>query len=63
MANIDVSPYTTIQAVLNYIAKYVTKAEKATQSFKGLARDILPKVSAHNPILSFAARFINKLIA
>jgi hypothetical protein len=34
MANIDISPSYTINAVLNYIAKYILKEEKKSILYK-----------------------------
>ncbi|KAG6978200.1 hypothetical protein FocnCong_v021394 [Fusarium oxysporum f. sp. conglutinans] len=37
--------------------------EKRTDSYASLGRQILPYVSHHNPLLSFASRLMNKLLA
>ncbi|KAJ3535345.1 hypothetical protein NM208_g7167 [Fusarium decemcellulare] len=63
LANIDISPCTSLQAVINYAAKYCSKMEKRTDSYASLGRQILPHVSHHNPLLSFASRLMNKLLA
>jgi hypothetical protein len=63
LANIDFSPCTSLQAVINYAGKYCTKAEKKTESYSQLAATVLPKVSHSNPMVSFASKFMNKLIA
>ncbi|KAI8404530.1 hypothetical protein FOFC_16025 [Fusarium oxysporum] len=63
LANIDISPCTSLQAVINYAAKYCSKMEKRTDSYASLGRQILPYVSHHNPLLSFASRLMNKLLA
>ncbi|KJZ74108.1 hypothetical protein HIM_06354 [Hirsutella minnesotensis 3608] len=63
LANIDISPCTSLQAVINYAAKYCSKMEKRTDSYASLGRQILPYVSHQNPLLSFASRLMNKLLA
>ncbi|KAF6528008.1 hypothetical protein HZS61_008310 [Fusarium oxysporum f. sp. conglutinans] len=63
LANIDISPCTSLQAVINYAAKYCSKMERRTDSYASLGRQILPYVSHHNPLLSFASRLMNKLLA
>ncbi|KJZ70452.1 hypothetical protein HIM_10154 [Hirsutella minnesotensis 3608] len=63
LANIDISPCTSLQAVINYAAKYCSKMEKQTESYASLGRQILPYVSHQNPLLSFASRLMNKLLA
>ncbi|KAI8416761.1 hypothetical protein FOFC_03074 [Fusarium oxysporum] len=62
LANIDISPCTSLQAVINYAAKYCSKMEKRTDSYASLGRQILPNVSHQNPLLSFASRLMNKLL-
>ncbi|KAJ6437024.1 hypothetical protein O9K51_10321 [Purpureocillium lavendulum] len=63
LANIDISPCTSLQAVINYAAKYCSKMEKQTESYASLGRQILPYVSHQIPLLSFASRLMNKLLA
>jgi hypothetical protein len=48
---------------LNYIAKYCSKAETKSKSYKDLAREILPRLANRNPMVSFAAKLMNKLIS
>ncbi|KAG6977910.1 hypothetical protein FocnCong_v009922 [Fusarium oxysporum f. sp. conglutinans] len=62
LANIDISPCTSLQAVINYAAKYCSKMEKRTDSYASMGRQILPYVSHQNPLLSFASRLMNKLL-
>jgi hypothetical protein len=63
LANTDIAPYTDINAVINYISKYCSKAEKSTESYSNIIRQILPKVNPNYPKLSLIQRLINKLIA
>ena len=44
LANHDIAPCTSKQAVINYIGKYVTKAEVKSESYKETARALLPRV-------------------
>ena len=63
LANIDISPCTSLKAVINYAAKYYSKAEKKSQSYIDLARLTLPGVSHRQPLISFASKIMNKLIS
>ncbi|KAK0655303.1 hypothetical protein B0T16DRAFT_304942, partial [Cercophora newfieldiana] len=63
LANTDISPCTSIQAVLQYITKYCSKAEQKSQSYKDMAKEILPKVTNRSPMVSFVAKVMNKLIS
>jgi ATP-dependent DNA helicase PIF1 len=62
-ANHDISPCTDLHAVIAYIAKYVSKTEVKTQSFQDIAKEILPKVTSRRPLVSFAAKIMNKALA
>ncbi|EED11952.1 hypothetical protein TSTA_000300 [Talaromyces stipitatus ATCC 10500] len=48
--------------VIDYIAKYATKAEKKTTSYRDLIKQVLPNVNSRNPMISMATKMINKLI-
>ncbi|KAF6834321.1 mitochondrial dna helicase [Colletotrichum plurivorum] len=65
LANTDISPCTSAYAyaVVQYVAKYCSKAEVKTQTYKELARSIVLKVKANQPAVSFAAKLRNKIIA
>ncbi|KAM4061451.1 PIF1-like helicase [Hirsutella rhossiliensis] len=63
LANIDISPCTSLQAVITYAAKYCSKSEKKTEPYCRLADQILPHTAHHQPLLSFSSRLMNKLIA
>ncbi|KAM4067367.1 Beta-ketoacyl synthase [Hirsutella rhossiliensis] len=63
LANIDISPCTSLQAVITYAAKYCSKSEKKTEPYCKLADQVLPHTAHHQPLLSFSSRLMNKLIA
>lgn len=63
MANIDSAPCTSLRAVINYIAKYCSKAETQTQPYKDMMRELIPKVSHAKPMVSLVAKTMNKLLA
>ena len=54
LANTDINPCTSVDAVLNYVAKYCSKAETKSKSYQELARSLLPRISNRNPLVSFA---------
>ena len=58
----DVSPCTSMHAVMTYIAKYASKEEKATTPYRDITRRILPRVSSAKPFLTFVARMLSQLI-
>jgi hypothetical protein len=62
LANTDIQPPLTLQAVLTYLGKYVTKPEKASASYTELQAQILPRTNDRAPLLSFVSRLFNKLI-
>ncbi|KID93502.1 ATP-dependent DNA helicase PIF1, partial [Metarhizium majus ARSEF 297] len=63
LANIDISPCTSLQAVITYAAKYYSKSEKKTEPYCKLADQVLPHTAHRQPLLLFSSRLINKLIA
>jgi hypothetical protein len=63
LANIDISPCTSLQAVITYAAKYCSKSEKKTEPYCTLADQVLPHTAHLQPLLSFSSRLMNKLIA
>ena len=63
MANTDIQPPTSLEAVLSYIAKYVSKLEKSSDSYLEMQAQILPYVNNRAPLLSFVSRMLNKVIA
>ncbi|EED21320.1 hypothetical protein TSTA_085510 [Talaromyces stipitatus ATCC 10500] len=52
LANIDIAPCTGTEALLEYIAKYVAKAETKTESYKDLMKGFLLQVNEKNLFLS-----------
>ena len=63
LANIDVSPCTDQRSVPGYIAKYCTKSESKSLSYKDLLKALLGDVSSKNPMLSLTSKMMNKLIS
>ena len=62
-ANTDITPLTTVKAVMEYILKYCSKAETQTLSYTDMMKAVLPKVdSVEKPFLSFVARFLNSIV-
>ncbi|EAQ90501.1 hypothetical protein CHGG_02436 [Chaetomium globosum CBS 148.51] len=52
LANTDINPCTSVDAVLNYVAKYCSKAETKSKSYQELARELLPRISNRNPLVT-----------
>ena len=63
MANTDIQPPTSLEAVLSYIAKYVSKPEKSSDLYLEMQARILPYVNDQAPLLSFVFKMLNKVIA
>jgi ATP-dependent DNA helicase PIF1 len=63
LANTDIKPCISIDAVLNYVAKYCSKAETKSKSYQELASELLPRISNRDPLVSFASKLMNKLIS
>ena len=63
MANTDIQPLTSLEAVLLYIAKYVSKLEKSSDSYLEMQAQILPYVNDQIPLLSFVSRILNRVIS
>ncbi|KAK3487407.1 uncharacterized protein B0T23DRAFT_324007, partial [Neurospora hispaniola] len=53
---------TSINTIFNYVAKYVLKAEKKIRSYNDITTELIPQITARNPIKQFIVKFINKLI-
>lgn len=47
--------------MLNYAAKYYSRPEALSLSYRDLAREVLLRVTSARPFVSFVAGFINKL--
>jgi len=62
LANTDISPCTSVDAVVAYVGKYATKVETKSASFADMTRQILPHVTSERPLLSFVSKMLNKLI-
>src|SRR5208282_6575643 len=62
LANTDISPYTGIEAIINYAVKYYSKIEVQINTYGQITKSILPYISDRNLILSFVSKIINKLI-
>ena len=63
MANTDVSVCGDTNAVINYIAKYCSKAETQSLSYRDIVKSVLPNINPQHPRLSLVQRLMNKLIA
>jgi hypothetical protein len=61
MANTDISPCTNATAVVHYIAKYASKAEAKSATYKELFKNATQGLTAPstNPVLSTANRLLN----
>ncbi|KAG6235057.1 hypothetical protein E4U23_000850, partial [Claviceps purpurea] len=63
LANTDISPCTSGVAVVNYIVKYVSKAEKKTDTFNDVAVRILARTREDKGIACFVNKFMNAMVA
>ena len=63
MANTDIQPPTSLEAVLSYIAKYVSKPKKSSDLYLEMQAQILSYVNDRAPLLSFVSKMLNKMIA
>ena len=63
MANTDIQPATTLHGLIEYAAKYASKPEKKSESYKSIQTEVLRYTNHRSPILSFTSRMLNKLIA
>lgn len=62
-ANTDISLYTDLQAAVEYLGKYCTKAEVASFSFEETLKALIPMVSSTNqPVIQLAAKAMNKIV-
>jgi len=62
MANTDIQPATTLIGLVKYIAKYVSKPEKASMAYKDMESQVLKYTSDKSPLLSFTSKMLNKLV-
>jgi hypothetical protein len=65
LANTDIQPSTSLKAVIEYAAKYVSKPEKQSTSFQQLQREIINNIpiDAPNALQKLVASTLNKLVA
>ena len=63
MANLDVSPATSVAVIVNYIGKYCSKKEKKSASYKELLKTVTPHANKLYAFNSIITKFINKLIS
>ncbi|KAH7082829.1 hypothetical protein BKA63DRAFT_529794 [Paraphoma chrysanthemicola] len=61
-ANTDISPCTDPRAVIEYVVKYATKAEKKSLSYRDLAGTLIPFVNERRLFQSLVTKLMNKLI-
>ena len=62
LANIDVNPPTSERGLVEYVSKYVGKAEAKSTSYKDMLRQTLPRVNSRAPLLSLTSKLLNKLV-
>ncbi|KAG0134975.1 hypothetical protein HOY82DRAFT_634109 [Tuber indicum] len=62
LANTDISPCTGFKALMNYAAKYYSKAEMGSQSAEEAAKTLTAYVNAANPVLTFECKYMNSHI-
>ena len=63
LANTDMSPSTSLAGALQYAAKYCSKAEKETTSYRQLIQSVIRNVAnPRSPLLSVASRMLMKLV-
>lgn len=63
LANTDISVCGDSNAVINYIAKYCSKAETQSASFNDIIKAVLPALNLTHPRLSLVQRTMNRLVA
>jgi hypothetical protein len=61
LANTDLQPSTSLFAVVEYIGKYISKAEKSSISYADIVK-ISPHMNSRAPVLSLTAKLLNKLV-
>lgn len=63
LANIDLAPTTGKQAVVNYVAKYVSKNEVQSITYQEMVQNAMRNVRTRNPLLTTIRKVMNMLIA
>lgn len=61
-ASTDISPCTSVTAVVEYIVKYAAKWEKSSVSYREMVQVALPFVNENWPYQSMVTKLMNKLI-
>lgn len=62
-ANLDISVCLDFFAVKTYVAKYCSKEETKSKSYKQIVSEVVPYITSGNPLLSLVVRVMNKLLA
>jgi len=62
LANTDVSPSTSIHAIVNYVSKYCSKAETKSVPYKELLGAVIPLANSPYAFASIVNKFLNKLV-
>lgn len=63
LANTDISACTSLQQVVDYVAKYCSKSEKKSETFAQIGKALMPRVKDQNPLISFTSKLLNQLVA
>ena len=58
MANTDIQPATTLIGLVKYVAKYVSKPEKASMAYKDIESQVLKYTNDKSPLLSFTSKML-----
>jgi hypothetical protein len=61
-ANTDVSPCTSVAAVIDYMVKYAVKPQKASASYHEMATRVMHLVNEARPYQSMVTKLMKKLI-
>jgi ATP-dependent DNA helicase PIF1 len=62
LANIDISPCTSRNGVIEYVIKYASKAEKQSEGYRHMVNRILRVVNPDRPFQSLVTKMMNQLI-
>ena len=62
-ANTDMTPPTSADAVLRYIAKYCSKAETKSATYHTMLKNVMSHASATHPLISITTKLLNSLLA
>lgn len=61
-ANTDFTLCTSSQAVLNYLAKYCTKEEVQSQTYREIVQEMIPFMHSFNHLFSLVSKVMNRLV-